>query len=78
MYLKTVEKLLTDPLKVLKFYIAFPVYAILQVLEETSGLTLGSSSGGSDSDVSFKPQQGDLSEFIKQSNQCGISQVCAR
>ena len=51
-------------------------HTILQVLEETSGLILGSSSGGSDSDVSFKPQQGDLSEFIKQSNQCGISQVC--
>ena len=45
------------------------------MLEESGGLTLGSSSGSSDSDVGFKPQQADLFEFIKQANQCGISQV---
>ena len=48
---------------------------LIQVLEENGGLILGSSSGGSEADVSFKPQQADLSEFIKQSNECGISQV---
>ena len=48
---------------------------LIQVLEESGGLTLGSSSGGSEADVSFKLQQADLSEFIKQSSECGISQV---
>ena len=47
----------------------------LQVLEESGGLTLGSSSGSSDGDVGFKPQQADLFEFIKQSGQCGVIQV---
>ena len=45
------------------------------MLEESGGLTLGSSSGGSDGDIGFKPQQADLFEFIKQSGQCGVTQV---
>ncbi|XP_053402751.1 uncharacterized protein LOC123550539 [Mercenaria mercenaria] len=49
-------------------FIEFLLMEMKQMLEESGGLSLGS--GGSDTDLSFKPHQTDILEFIKQCRQC--------
>ena len=53
----------------------FSLFDVFKILENNGGLTLGSSSNGTDGEHRTKPPQGELSEFIKQSNQCGILKV---